>query len=111
MPLSIFKIRNVRGANLIMAPLYASMLGAFFLLTLYIQNILHLSPLVTGLSFLPFPVVLGLMSTRMPGLVQRSAVAATFAATLELVRAGKLQLRQDVPFGPIYLRSPPNENS
>jgi chromatin segregation and condensation protein Rec8/ScpA/Scc1 (kleisin family) len=27
-----------------------------------------------------------------------------------LVRAGKLQLRQDAPFGPIYLRSPPNEN-
>jgi segregation and condensation protein A len=44
-----------------------------------------------------------------PGLVQRSAVAATFAASLELVRAGKLQLRQDSLFGPIYLRSPPVE--
>jgi segregation and condensation protein A len=41
------------------------------------------------------------------GLVHRSAVAATFAATLELVRSGKLQLRQDAAFGPIYLRSPP----
>jgi segregation and condensation protein A len=41
------------------------------------------------------------------GLVERSAVAATFAASLELVRAGKLQLRQDRAFGPIYLRSPP----
>jgi segregation and condensation protein A len=57
----------------------------------------------TLLSFLPAGLV--------PGLVQRSAVAATFAATLELVRAGKLQVRQDVPFGPIYLRSPPNGNS
>ena len=27
MPLSIFRTRNVRGANMIMAPLYASMLG------------------------------------------------------------------------------------
>jgi EmrB/QacA subfamily drug resistance transporter len=71
MPLSIFKIRNVRGANLIMAPLYASMLGAFFLLTLYLQGILHFSPVVTGLSFLPFPVVLGFVSTRMPKLVAR----------------------------------------
>ena len=43
----------------------------------------------------------------LPGLVQRSAVAATFAASLELVRSGKLQLRQDRLFGPIYLRSPP----
>ena len=41
------------------------------------------------------------------GLVGRSAVAATFAASLELVREGRLQLRQDKTFGPIYLRSPP----
>ena len=45
------------------------------------------------------------------GVVQRSAIAATFAATLELVRAGKLQLRQDRIFGPIYLRSPPSQES
>ena len=37
-------------------------------------------------------------------LVRRSAVAATFAASLELVRAGDARLRQDSPFGPIYLR-------
>jgi segregation and condensation protein A len=41
------------------------------------------------------------------GLIERSAVASTFAASLELVRAGKLQLRQDSAFGPIYLRSLP----
>ena len=41
------------------------------------------------------------------GLVERSAVAATFAASLELARSGRLQLRQDIAFGPIYLRSPP----
>ncbi len=39
------------------------------------------------------------------GLQRRSAVAATFAATLELVRSGRAQLRQDGTFGPIYLRS------
>ncbi len=43
------------------------------------------------------------------GLVGRSAVASTFAASLELVRSGRAQLRQDVAFGPIYLRSPPEE--
>lgn len=41
------------------------------------------------------------------GIVHRSAIAATFAASLELARSGKLQIRQDVAFGPIYLRSPP----
>jgi segregation and condensation protein A len=36
----------------------------------------------------------------------RSVLAATFAATLELARSGRLELRQDRAFGPIYLRSP-----
>ena len=35
----------------------------------------------------------------------RSALAATFAATLELARRGRIELRQDRTFGPIYLRS------
>jgi segregation and condensation protein A len=40
-------------------------------------------------------------------IVLRSALAATFAATLELARSGRIELRQDRAFGPIYLRSPP----
>lgn len=39
-----------------------------------------------------------------PGLARRSALAATFAATLELAKAGRIELRQDQAFGPIYLR-------
>jgi segregation and condensation protein A len=35
----------------------------------------------------------------------RSALAATFAAALELARCGRIELRQDRSFGPIYLRS------
>jgi len=38
-------------------------------------------------------------------LFQRSALAATFAATLELARRGRIELRQDRTFGPIYLRN------
>jgi segregation and condensation protein A len=37
---------------------------------------------------------------------RRSAIAATFAATLELARSGRVELRQDRAFGPVYLRSP-----
>ena len=36
---------------------------------------------------------------------RRSVLAATFAATLELSRAGRVELRQDRAFGPLYLRS------
>lgn len=39
------------------------------------------------------------------GLRRRSALAATFAAMLELARQGKLEIRQLETFGPIYVRS------
>jgi segregation and condensation protein A len=38
------------------------------------------------------------------GLLSRSAMATTFAASLELVRSGRLELRQTQHFGPIYVR-------
>ena len=38
------------------------------------------------------------------GLQRRAAVAATFAASLELARTGRIELRQDGLFGPIYMR-------
>ncbi|HKR18911.1 MAG TPA: ScpA family protein [Stellaceae bacterium] len=61
----------------------------------------HMPEWRTLLSFLP--------SDLGDGLVRRSAIAATFAASLELVRTGKVQLRQDNAFGPIYLRNPSPE--
>jgi segregation and condensation protein A len=51
------------------------------------------------ISFLP--PVLG------HGLIERSAIAATFAASLEMARAGKFELRQDRSFGPVFVRSKP----
>ena len=39
-------------------------------------------------------------------IAMRSAVASIFAASLEMARSGRVQLRQEKMFGPIYLRSP-----
>ncbi len=38
-------------------------------------------------------------------LSMRSAMASTFAASLELTKQGRLRLRQDQPFGPIFVRA------
>lgn len=65
MPLSIFNNRNISGANLMSAPITAGAFGMFFLISLYIQGVLHYSPLMAGLSFLPFPIILGSLSQRM----------------------------------------------
>jgi segregation and condensation protein A len=39
------------------------------------------------------------------GALGRSALAATFVASLELAKSGRIELKQDVPFGPIFLRA------
>jgi segregation and condensation protein A len=39
------------------------------------------------------------------GPLRRSALASTFAAMLELAKSGRVELRQDRNFGPLYLRS------
>jgi segregation and condensation protein A len=54
-------------------------------------------------SFLPPDLETGLMT--------RSALAATFAASLEMCRQGKIKIRQDGTFGAIYLRPIENEAS
>ena len=50
----------------------------------------------TLISFLPQEL--------MDELHQRSALATTFAASLEMCREGQVAIRQDFNFGPIYLR-------
>lgn len=45
------------------------------------------------------------------GLPKRSAIAATFAASLELVRDGHAQIRQDSRFGPIFFRRRPDDET
>ncbi len=94
MPLSIFKIRNVTGANMIMAPMYATMMGTFFLTTLYLQGTLHFAPVKTGLSFLPFPIILGFMSTRIPKLVAKYGFRRFLIAGPLLVAIGLFWLSQ-----------------
>jgi len=39
------------------------------------------------------------------GVLGRSALAATFVASLELAKAGRIELKQDEAFGPIFLRA------
>jgi len=62
-----------------------------------LRNLLGVMPSWNTLvSFLPEIIA--------PGLEGRSALASTFAATLELVKNGELELRQDGTCAPIYLR-------
>src|SRR5436190_1851318 len=51
--LGIFRKRSLTGANTVMSLVTAGMMSMFFFITLYVQNVLHFSPLKAGLAFLP----------------------------------------------------------
>ena len=71
--LSLFRRPAFTGANLVAFTLSASLFAMFLYLTLYIQDVLHYSPLQAGLRFLPTTLLLffvapmsGKLSVRMP---------------------------------------------
>ena len=51
MPFSIFRVRTVAGANVAGLLLGAVVFANFFILTLYVQNVLGWSALRTGVTF------------------------------------------------------------
>ena len=69
MPLGIFKIRNVAGANLAFLVIACTMFSMFFFQTLYIQQVLGFSPIKTGICFLPVTFIIGMMSGIVSNLV------------------------------------------
>jgi EmrB/QacA subfamily drug resistance transporter len=71
MPLGIFKIRNLSGADSMMMLLTAGLFSIFFFTTLYLQEILGYTPIKTGLSFLVVPVAIALAATNVPRVVQK----------------------------------------
>jgi EmrB/QacA subfamily drug resistance transporter len=58
---SFFRSRTSLGANLVGFLISFAMFAQFFFLTLYMQNVLHYSPLETGVRFLPSTVVIIIM--------------------------------------------------
>ncbi len=55
---SFFRSRTSIGANTVGFLISFSMFAQFFFLTLYLQNVLHYSPLETGVRFLPSTIVI-----------------------------------------------------
>jgi EmrB/QacA subfamily drug resistance transporter len=55
---AFFRSRTSAGANLVGAIVSFAMFAQFFFLTLYMQNVMHLSPLATGVRFLPSTIVI-----------------------------------------------------
>jgi len=72
MPLRIFANRNRSGAYLIMLLIATAMLGIFFFLTIFVQDVLGYSALKAGVAFLPFAGTLVVISGLASQLVTRA---------------------------------------
>jgi EmrB/QacA subfamily drug resistance transporter len=62
--LSLFRNRTFSGANTAMLFVGLAMFGTFFYLSLYMQNVLHYSPVQAGASFLPMTVLIIIAAPR-----------------------------------------------
>jgi EmrB/QacA subfamily drug resistance transporter len=56
MPLAIFRLRTLRGADTVALLIGMSLFSMFFFVSLYMQQVLHYSALKAGLSYLPLAV-------------------------------------------------------
>jgi MFS family permease len=70
-PLRIFRIRNLSGADTLMLCMAAGLFSVFFFTTLYLQEILGYTPIKTGVSFLIVPVAIAITATNVPRAIQR----------------------------------------
>jgi EmrB/QacA subfamily drug resistance transporter len=52
-PFSIFRVRGLAAADVTMVTAMAGFYAMFFFVTLYLQNVLHLSQLESGVAYLP----------------------------------------------------------
>jgi EmrB/QacA subfamily drug resistance transporter len=53
LPFSIFRLRTLRGADIVGLLLGMSLFSMFFFISLYLQDVLGYSPIKTGLAYLP----------------------------------------------------------
>ena len=94
MPLGIFRIRLVAAANLGGFLLAGGMYGTFFLLTLYRQDVLHLSVLQTGLAFLATAGTAVVMAAPAQALTTRFGAKPVLVTGMTLLVAGSLWYTQ-----------------
>jgi MFS family permease len=98
-PFRIFRLRNLTAANLIGVLIGASLFSMFFFVSLYMQRVLHYSPLKAGFSYLPLAVTIILSAGFASQLVTRLGFKRVLIAGLACVTAGLLLFSTISPNG------------
>jgi EmrB/QacA subfamily drug resistance transporter len=82
LPLRLFRSQTLSAANLTMAVVGGVTFSEFFVLTLYLQDVLHYSAVESGLAFIAFALTVVAMSNVAQVVVGRLGVRATLTAGL-----------------------------
>src|SRR5439155_337184 len=82
LPMRIFRARTLTAANAAMAIVGAVAFSEFFLLTLYLQDVLHYSAVQSGVAFVGFALTVVVISNVAQVIVRRLGVRPTLTAGL-----------------------------
>ncbi len=98
-PLRIFKRRTLTGANIVGFLLGTMIFGMFFLLSLYMQQVLGFTALKTGIGYLAVALTAVVASGAAQALVTKTGVKPALLGGLTLVGGGLVLFTQISPTG------------
>jgi EmrB/QacA subfamily drug resistance transporter len=101
-PLSIFRINGLAFADVTQLIAFAGFLAMFFFLTLYMQNVLHYSPIQTGAAYLPVCFVIGGAAGIASQLLARVGTRRVIVGGA-LIAAGGIYWLSRIPVGGSYV--------
>jgi len=90
LPFSIFRLRTLRGADIVGLLIGMSLFSMFFFISLYLQDVLHFSPIKAGLSYLPLSIGIILSAGAASQLVTRVGFKPVLITGLLLIAVGLL---------------------
>jgi hypothetical protein len=104
-PLIPFKqiTKPLQNANTIVLLFSAALFPMWYLSSLYLQQVLGLSPLHAGLAFLPMALTIMLVARRTGALVSRFGVRAVLGSGLTMMTVGMLLFTKIASSGPSLL--------
>jgi EmrB/QacA subfamily drug resistance transporter len=88
MPFSIFRLRTLRGANVIGLLIGMALFSMFFFISLYLQQVLGYDALKAGFSYLPLAVAIIVSAGVASQLVNRAGFKPTLISGLLLIVVG-----------------------
>jgi EmrB/QacA subfamily drug resistance transporter len=102
LPMRIFRLRTLTGANVTSFLVGTALFSQFFLGTLYMQQVLHYSAMKTGVAYLPLTLTIIVLAGVAQNLVTRVGVRRVLPVGLVLATVALVLLAQLPPDGKYF---------